>query len=90
MHGFATFDDYFHIYNVLFWNFSDQPVHISLTLDGVPAGLKAEHVQLDANASSGDENIRLRPFAALPVTAGHAIPVDLPAYGVIFWSVDAH
>ena len=90
VHSFATFDDYLHIYNVLFWNYSDQPVHINLTLDGVPAGLKAEHVQLDANAPSDDENIRLRPFPEQAVPVGQAIPVDLPAYGVMFWSVDAH
>jgi hypothetical protein len=90
VHGFATFDDVLNIYNVMFWNFSDQPVHVNLTLDGVPGGLKAEHVLLDAHAPSDDENIRLRPFPAGSVEAGQAIPVDLAPYGLMFWSVDAH
>jgi len=90
LHGFATFDDFLNIYNLMFWNFSDQPVHVDLTMSGLPAGLKAEHLLLDANAPSDDENIRLRPFPALPVEAGQSIPVDLPPYGVTFWSVDAH
>jgi hypothetical protein len=59
-------------------------------MNGVPAGLKAEHVLLDANAPSDDENMRLRPFPAQTVEAGQPIPVDLPPYGITFWSIDAH
>jgi hypothetical protein len=90
VHGFAAFDDVLHIYNVLFWNFSDQPVQVNLTLDGLPAGLKAEHLLLDAKAPSDDENIRLRPFPAVPVETVRAMTLDVPAYGVMFWSLDAH
>jgi xylan 1,4-beta-xylosidase len=88
IHGFATYDEFLHTYNILFWNFSDQPARVNLTIKGLPTGLKAEHLFLDATAPSSDENSRLRPLPTARVEAGQSIPVDLPPYGVTFWSID--
>ena len=90
VHGFATHDEYLQNYNLMFWNFSDQPAHVALEMAGLPSGSKAEHVLLDATAPSSDENLRLHPFPELQVDSGQPITVDLPPYGVTFWSVDTH
>lgn len=88
IHGFATYDEFLQNYNILFWNFSDQPARVHLIMNGLAPGLKAEDLLLDATAASSDENIRLRPLPEVSVEAGQPIPVDLPPYGVTFWSID--
>lgn len=88
VHGFASYDEFLQNYNILFWNFSDRPARVNLVMNGLRPGLKAERLVLDATAPSSDENIRLRLLPELPVEAGEPVPVDLPPYGVMFWSID--
>jgi xylan 1,4-beta-xylosidase len=89
VHGLATWDASIAKYNVLLWNFSAKPAHVTFSLTGVPAGLTAHPEMLDALAPSDDENIRLRPLAPLKIASAEAsVPLTLQPYQVIFWEID--
>ena len=88
VHAFATFDDFLRLYNVMFWNFSGRPARVNVALDAAPAEAKAERIFLDASAPVDDENIRLRPLPPVAVESGKPLAMDLPPYGIMFWSVE--
>ena len=89
VHGLATFDPRLLIYNVLLWNFSNNPARVQLTFDHVPADMIFRKVTLDAAAPSDDDNVRLRPTPSQRISAGtQSIEFDLGPYGIIYFSLE--
>lgn len=89
VHGLATFDARLLIYNVLLWNFSNNPAQVQLTLDHVPGDMVLRKVTLDAAAPSDDENVRLRPTPSHSISAGtQSIEFDLGPYGITYFSLE--
>jgi xylan 1,4-beta-xylosidase len=89
VHGFATHDDKYQIDNFLFWNFSNSPAHVNLSLEGLPKDMVVRRLTLDALAPSDDENARLRPeFRARLTKGNHSLKVELGAYEIRFWSFE--
>ena len=91
VHGLATYDKELQIYNVLVWNFSTNPARVNFTVNGIPSKMALRKLTLDASAPSDDENVRLRPSPTQIVQTGTAqVGLDLPAYGVTFFSLEQH
>lgn len=90
VHGLASYDDRLLIYNVLVWNFSNQPAHVQMTLENVRAAMVLRRVTLDAAAPSDDENARLRPTPSQIIAPGtQHLQLDFAPYGIVFFSLEA-
>jgi len=89
VHGLATYDAKYAIFNLLVWNFSDSTAEIGLNVENLPKAMLMRQITLDAAAASDDENVRLRPEppANIPKTSFHQ-KVHLAPYGVRFWSFE--
>lgn len=61
VHGFAAHDSELEMYNLMLWNFSDQPKVVNLNLENIPRDVRVRHMVLDATVGSTLENQRLRP-----------------------------
>jgi hypothetical protein len=71
------------------WNFSPQPVQLSIEGSGVPERLLMRPELLDALAASYDENARLRPLDPVRVDKGDLrTRIELDAYGIASWSFE--
>lgn len=89
VHGLATYDERLRIYNVLIWNFANDPVSVDVTLEGVPPRSVLRRVTLDAAAPGDDENVRLRPTPSERLQGGaDDVHVDLEPYGIAFFSLE--
>ncbi len=89
VHGFFTYDPLYLTHNLMLWNFSPTPVHVTITAADVPELLLMRPELLDANAASYDENARLRPLTPEKVEAGKLkFGIDLEPWGVAFWSFE--
>lgn len=89
VHGFAVHDDVLAIDNLLLWNFSSEPLDLTLDLDGLSTEKLMRAVTLDAVTADSDENARLRPDAPAKIDKGaHRLRVTLEPYGVKFWSFE--
>jgi hypothetical protein len=89
VHGFATYDEQLLMYNLVLWNFSEAVVELNLTLQGLPSGLHARHVVLDAISGSDDENARLRAGPSVDLKQGNqTLRVHLEPYAVHYWSFE--
>jgi hypothetical protein len=87
--GFATHDETFQVSSLLVWNFSEAPVEVELTVDGLPKSMRVRHIVLDALAPSDDENARLRPDPPAEWKAGtHRLQVRFDPYAIHFWSLE--
>lgn len=89
VHGFATHDERFQIYNVLLWNFSPSPQQVELSFENLPGNLAAKPLVLDAATASNDENARLR--AENPVNLSKeksSLRIDFGPYDVKCWSLE--
>jgi len=89
VHGFAAYDERLQAFNILVWNFSDQPARLDLKLEGDTAQLIMRRSVLDAAGLSDDENDRIRwqqPFTRKVDNAN--IGFDLDSYGVSFLSLE--
>jgi xylan 1,4-beta-xylosidase len=88
LHGFATFDPFFGSWNILLWNFSEQPRHVNLLLDGITTTLHGDELELDALAPSDDENIRLRPLPSPDLSPSSTqISTELKPWDILYWSL---
>jgi hypothetical protein len=89
INGFATRDDRLLMENVLVWNFSDKPVQVTVSFEGLTQNRRARHIVLDALAPSADENARLRPEPYFDVKAGaHRMQVQFEPYALHYWSLE--
>jgi xylan 1,4-beta-xylosidase len=89
VHAFLSFDKEYEIYNLLFWNFSEKPVSVTLNAQGLPEPLKAKRRLLDAASPSGDENARLRPLDDITLSPqSPSTVITLQPYGVESWSLE--
>lgn len=87
VHGFFAYDEIFQLYNLMLWNFSDNPVNVDITCDRMPSSMLVKPIMLEAETTSSDENLRLRPEKSFTLTPDLAhIPVALNPYAVRFWS----
>jgi len=89
LHGFAAYDERLQAFNILVWNFSDQPARLDLKLEGDTTQLVMRRSVLDASGPSDDENDRIRwqqPFTRRIDNAN--IGFDLDSYGVSFLSLE--
>ena len=90
VHGFFTHDPLYMTHNLMLWNFSDLPVHVTVSADDVPQRLLMRPELLDATAPSYDENARLRPLNPAKIDKGRLeTGVDLEPWGIAFWSFEA-
>lgn len=89
VHSFLSYDKTYGVYSLLFWNFSATPVTVRLQIPDLPETLTAKRRQFDAEASSNDENVRLRPLPDVRLKAG-SVPaeISLGPYGVEFWTLE--
>ncbi len=86
VHAFLTWDETYELYNLLFWNFSQAPVDLTVEWDGLPREQLVRRIVLDAATPSNDENHRLRPVGRMKVAAGAGrSEAKLDPYGVQFW-----
>jgi hypothetical protein len=84
--GFATYDPVYQTNNILLWNFSPNPVHVTVDGSGLSKRMLMRPELLDANAPSYDENARLRPLDPVRVEKGDLhTEIELDGYGVAFW-----
>jgi hypothetical protein len=89
VHGFATYDDKFRLYNLLLWDFSESPARVELTLEGLRSDAVAKPLLLDAATASSDENLRLRPEKPIQLKQDQAsVQITFDPYGVRFWSFE--
>ena len=89
VHGFATYDEKFQLYNLLLWNFSESPARVELALENPPGDMVVKPLVLDATTASNDENARLRPETPVKLEKGKAnSQITLEPYGVVFWSLE--
>jgi len=88
VHAILTWDASYGIYNLVFWNYSSDPVTVALQ----PAGLKGKWVAkrrtLDAASPSEDENARLRPLEDKTLATTEAITIAVGAYGIETWMLE--
>ncbi len=87
VHGFAAFDPFFDSWNIMLWNFSEQPRHVNLKFHGLTGTLRMHELELDALAPSDDENLRLRPMPAESLSPSSEVGVNLKPWDVLFWSL---
>jgi xylan 1,4-beta-xylosidase len=89
VHGLATRDDRLRMENLLLWNFSNQPVPVTIRFDGLQEKRKIRHIALDAASASADENARLRPEPFEELRADRAQrQLQLEPYAVHYWSFE--
>ncbi|MBV9038572.1 MAG: hypothetical protein JO182_29055 [Acidobacteriaceae bacterium] len=89
VHGFFTYDPLYLTHNLMLWNFSPTPVHLTIAANDVPESLLMRPEVLDAKSSSYDENARLRPLTPEKVEKGKLkLSVDLEPWGIAFWSFE--
>jgi hypothetical protein len=89
IHGFASYDERYHLYNVLVWNFSPGMFKTDVNFAGITSPLTAHALALDATSASNDENVRLRAEDARRLTPETPmIQETLAGYGVQFWSLE--
>ena len=88
IHGFFTWDDIYKTHNLLVWNFSDQPVRLSLDIANVDGVYAVNRRQLDALTASNDENLRLKPLPRFPLTAEqNKYEIELEPFGIEYWEI---
>jgi hypothetical protein len=89
VHGFFTYDPLYLTHNLMLWNFSPTPVHLSVSASDVPELLLMRPEFLDAKSPSHDENARLHPLTAEKVEKDKLkLSVDLEPWGIAFWSFE--
>lgn len=89
VHGLASWDEQYQLYNVLLWNFSSSPANVNLVFANPPFDLQVKPILLDALTASNDENARLKPEAPIELSRNKAaIDVTLDSYGVRFWTLE--
>jgi xylan 1,4-beta-xylosidase len=89
VHAFLAHDDEYKTYNLIFWNFSSQPANLKLDTRGLKESLVAHRRMLDAEASSQDENSRLRPLPDITLAPGEqSIEIELGPYGIESWAME--
>jgi xylan 1,4-beta-xylosidase len=89
VHGFFTYDPLYLTHNLMVWNFSAEPVHLTVRASDLPSRLLVRPQLLDAAAPSPDENARLRPLDPVRVEPGNwETAIDLDAWGVAFWTFE--
>ena len=88
VHAFLSYDKSYGLYSLLFWNFSSEPVSVSLHASGVSGKLIAKRRMLDAETPVEDENSRLRPLPDITLEEEKPAEVLLPAYGIQFMSLE--
>ena len=89
VHGFATYDEQLRMYALLLWNFSSKTIPAELFLKSLPTDMRVRHLTLEAAASSGDENARLRPEPFGKVLKGeHRLNLELAPYAIEYWTFD--
>jgi hypothetical protein len=87
--GLATWDEVFHVYSLLLWNYSSSPAEAELVLSKPPGDLRLKPVTLDAASAGSDENSRLRPGD--PIELKRQRPranVRFGPYGVRFYTIE--
>jgi hypothetical protein len=89
VHAFLAYDDEYKTYNLIFWNYSPQPVKLKMDVRDLKEPLVAHRRMLDAEASSQDENSRLRPLPDVHVTSsGQPLEINLGPYGIESWAME--
>lgn len=89
VHGFASHDPKLKMYNLMVWNFSDQPDTIKLDFGHVPQKLRVRHIVLDAVGPGITENERLRPEPYVKLDEGdHTQTLVLGPWAVHYWSFE--
>jgi len=90
IHGLATYDARAGIYNLMFWNFSKEPVRLELHVKGLTGRWKATRLELDGRNPNPDEDSRLHMLDPLTLPTGEdvAIPISIEPYGVGFWMIE--
>ena len=89
VHGFAAHDEQLHMYNLVLWNFSPDPIKAEVSLQGLPRDMRMRHLTLDATTSSYEENTRLRPEPFTNVSKGEQrLSLSLEPYAVDYWSFE--
>jgi hypothetical protein len=90
VHAFLSQDKSYHIYNLLFWNFSDTPVTVKLDVHGLGEALVGKRRMLDAESPSEDENARLRPLPDVKLLPGSEPPmIPLEPYEIESWTLES-
>jgi hypothetical protein len=91
VHGLASYDKTLGAYGLLVWNFSNQPAHVEIVIEGAPSDLTIERVVLDVRSM---RNPAFAPFDLEPplhLSAGNMrAGVDLERYGIVYWSLHKH
>ena len=85
VHGFLTFDSHYQLYNLMVWNFSLEPVTLTLDLDSIPENLIAMSFVLDAETDSNDENHRISLLEEAPLEGRTQLQVPCGPYGIHFF-----
>lgn len=86
IHGFATWDDTFRLYNVMIWNFSNTREDVSIVINDPPNELQVRPLVLDALDPNPDENARLKPLPPFQITKEKSIiELTFEPYDVRFW-----
>ncbi|HLH36080.1 MAG TPA: hypothetical protein VKX41_15525 [Alloacidobacterium sp.] len=88
VHAFLAHDDEYKTDNLIFWNFSPQPVKLKVDPRGLTEPLVAHRRMLDAETASQDENSRLRPLPDIELTPGKPLEIDLGPYGIESWAME--
>ena len=89
VHAFLSYDHSYEIYSLLLWNFSATSVAVTVEGRNLPDTLVAKRRLLDAEAPSGDENVRLRPLNDLTLTPGAGpAEIRLEPYGMESWTLE--
>lgn len=89
VHAFLTWDDTYQLFNVLFWNFTVEPVTVDVAWEDLPQSMRVRRILLDAETASNDEIRRLRPIERRVLEAGKgSIRTTLDPYGIQFWSLE--
>jgi hypothetical protein len=89
IHGFATYDEIYRLYNVLIWNYSDRFVTLRVKFQGLTGATSAKPIVLDAMTPSNDENARLFQENPVKLTAdSSSLETPLDRHGLRFWSFE--
>jgi hypothetical protein len=84
-HGLATRDERLGTDNILLWNFSEEPAHVDLVIEGGPSAWTLRRLDLNAAAPSDDENARLAPGPTQQATSEPVkMAIEIEPYGVTF------
>jgi hypothetical protein len=89
IHGLAVHDEQSQMFNLMLWNFSNEPVSVEIHLEGLPKDLFVRHIVLDAVSASDDENVRLKTEKLGTFQQGkHCFAITFEPYAVHFWSFE--